>query len=108
MQIFFISPSGYLPVKNSGVKSTHGWMDDGAVQIIGVVECTGDGEKVATALEAAGCLILPDQRYGATLPAEVVTALSKYDVTASDTTATAMGRVVAKSGFNPHRVKRFQ
>jgi hypothetical protein len=116
MQIFFISPNGYMPIRNSlqGVRgqSTHGWMDTdaAATQIIGVAEIfrNGNGEQVASALEAAGIIVLPDHRFGSVVPATVVTALAPYGVTATDTTATAMAKVEAKSGFPPHKVRRFQ
>lgn len=104
-----------MPIRNALVgipgQSTHGWLDTdaGATQIIGIAEIrsNGDGEHVASALEAVGVLVLPDHRFGATLPAAVVTALAPYGVTASDTTKTAMAKVQTKSGFPPHKVKRF-
>jgi hypothetical protein len=79
-------------------------------QVIGVAEIfrNGDGEQVASALEAAGVIVLPDHRFGQTLPAAIVTVLSPYGVTATDTTATAMAKVQTKSGFPPHKIKRFQ
>ena len=117
MQLFFVSPNGYLPIRNSmqGLRGvvTHGWMDTdaGATQIIGVAEMDGrgDGEQIASALEAAGIFVLPDHRFGETLAnhPNVVTALAPYGVSATDTAATAMQKVQTKSGFPPHKVKRF-
>jgi hypothetical protein len=118
MQVFFISPDGYIPIRTAlaGIsgQSTHGWMDTdaGATQIIGVAEIrgNGNGEQVASALEAAGITVLPDHRFGETFAnhPNVVTALAPYGVTATDTTATATAKVLTKSGFPPHKVKRFQ
>lgn len=118
MQIYFISPNGYLPVRNAlqGIRgqSTHGWVDSdaGAPQIIGVVEIDGrgNGEQVALALEAAGIFVLPDHRFGETLAnhPNVVAALAPYGVTTTDTVGTAMAKIYTKSGFPPHKIKRFQ
>jgi hypothetical protein len=115
VQIFFISPNGYMPIRNTlaGIpgQSTHGWLDTaaGVTQIIGVahINGNGDGEHVASALEAAGILVLPDHRFKATLATDIVTALTPYGVSATDTTATAMAKVQTTSGFPPHKVKRF-
>lgn len=112
VQIFFIS-DGYLPVRTAlqGIpgQRTHGWQDDGATQIIGVVEIgSGDGEQVASALEAQGVALFPDHRFGgATLPTTIANALAIYGVNVADTTAAALIKVLAKSGFHPHRPKRF-
>lgn len=110
MQIYFISPNGYAQIKTSGVTSNHNWMDVGATQVIGVVEFTKGGEQIASALEAAGIFVLPDHRFGETFAnhPNIVTALTPYGVTTTDTTATAMAKVQTKSGFPPHKVKRFQ
>lgn len=89
---------------------THGWQDTDAasIAIIGVVEITtGDGEQVAAALEAAGILVLPDHRLSGPVGKPVIDALSAYGVNASDTTASAMAKVQAKSLFPPHKAKRF-
>ena len=117
MQIFFVSPTGYLAVRNAlkGIpgQHTHGWCADGddpsKDSIIGVaeIEPQGDGECVASALEAAGIHVLPDHRFGEKLTAAQVAALSKHGVIAGDTTPTAMQKIHAVSGFAPHKVKRF-
>lgn len=118
MQVFFICPDGYLPIRTAmqGLRDvrTHGWMDTdaGVTQIVGVAEVDGrgNGEQVASALEAAGIFVLPDHRFGETLAnhPNVVTALAPYGVTATDTTATAMAKVWTKSGFPAHKIRRFQ
>lgn len=113
MQIFFISPNGNDPVATAlqGIlgQSYHGWLDAGATQSIGAIEVrpNGNGEQIAAALESAGIQVLPDHRFGVTLPASAVTALARYNVTATDTTASAMSKIHAISGWPPHKARRF-
>ena len=111
IQIFFISPTGQQAAVDSaqGIKGTsiHCWTADGAKQSICVAHCGGDAEHVAIALENAGMILMPDHRSGVVVPAAVVTALSTYGVTATDTTNTAMAKVKAVSGWVTHRPRRY-
>lgn len=112
MQIFFIAPNGHAQVRDAlaGIlgQHSHGWSADGATQVIGVVEVSGDTELVATALENAGILLMPDHRFNSgPLGKPLVDALAAHGVNASDTCYTAMEKVYAKSGFPPHKIKRY-
>lgn len=104
MQIFFLAPSAVTPSHGS-----HIWQAvPGSLQIGSVEFTKGDGEQIAKDLEAQGILVLSDHRFGVTLPPAAVTALASYGVTSADTTATAMAKVFAVSGYLPHKAKRFQ
>jgi hypothetical protein len=112
-QMFFIAPNGYPQVKQSGVTSTHGWCADGddptKDQIIGVVEMAGNtnADRVIDTLEAAGIMWLPNHQNKEVIAPEHAAALAKHGVTPTDTTASAMAKVFAVSGFPPHKVSRF-
>jgi hypothetical protein len=113
-QLFFIAPKGYPQVKASGVQSTHGWCAPGddptKDAVIGVVEIHDtrkDAEYLIDKLEEAGIMWLPNHLGSQTISAEHAEALAQHGVTASDTTASAMKKVFAKSGFNPHKPSRF-
>ncbi len=113
-QLFFIAPKGYPQVKQSGVHSTHGWVADGddptKDQLIGVVEIHSshkDAEYVIDKLEAVGIMWLPNHKNATVIAPEHAAALARHGVTSSDTTASAMKKVFAKSGFPPHKPSRF-
>jgi len=113
VQIFFISPTGFMAVRNAlkGIpgQRTHGWADtdNGSNQVIGVAEVWGDTELVATALENAGILLMPDHRFNGPIGKPIVDALAAHGVNASDTCCSAMEKIHAKSGFPPHKMKRY-
>lgn len=113
IQIFFISPNGASDVKDAltGIAGCqpHGWRPDPAQgQVIGVVNVfSGDPEAVAVALETAGITVLPDHKQGAKLAAAHVQKLAQHGVIASDTTLSAMTKVLAVSGFPPLKPGRF-
>lgn len=112
-QLFFIAPNGYPQVKATGVTSTHGWCAEGddptKDQIIGVVELAGNtnAETVIDKLLAAGILWLPNAQNKEVISPEHAAALAKHGVVPTDTTASAMTKVFAVSGFPPHKPSRF-
>ena len=117
-QIFFISPSGYMPVRKaftppvSGAK-THGWTAEGddpkSQTVLGVVEMDGhcDSEVVLERLEREGILWLPNHHYGDPISAEHMRHLARHGVSLGDSTLEAMKKVHAIAGFPPLRPKRF-
>lgn len=111
IQIFFISPNGQAAAQAAvtGLHCTiHCWTTNGTPQAVCVVHVGQlKADKVATALEDAGMILLPDHRYGAVVPTAVVTALAAYGVVTTDTTMTVMKKVYGVSGWPLHKPKRY-
>ena len=110
MQIFFIADSFeavHTALQDVKGHSMHGWTADGTTQCVGVVECTGDTEIVACALEAAGINLLPDHKGSEVITAEHHTKLKQHGVLPTDTTKSAMTKVHGVSGFPPLKPKRY-
>ncbi len=117
-QIFFISPNGYMPVREAftppvaGAR-THGWSAEGddpkQRMVVGVVEMDGhcDAEKVLECLEKQGILWLPNHHRNERIPTEHVTHLSRHGVKYGDTTTEAMTKIHEVAGFSPLKPKRF-
>jgi hypothetical protein len=121
-QLFFISPSGFLPVRkafqecprdpdspgHSRGYRTHGWVaeNDNPRQdpIIGVVEIHGyhSRKEAVRLLEAQGILPLPDHRTDEKINSDHYELLKRHGVQPDHTTAQAMTAVHAISGFPPH------
>jgi len=110
-QIFFISDSkNAVEAALSGIKgaNAHFWSAEGDIQVIGVVQVGfGDPEKVATSLEDAGVLILPDHRSSVQIGSEHYERLKKHGVTDKDTTFTAMSKIHKVSGWPILKPKRY-
>jgi hypothetical protein len=121
-QLFFISPKGFMPVRQAmtpkiGGTGTHGWCDTEAGDdphkdsIIGVVEMHGDAdaEQVIDRLEAQGIMWLPNHLNNEQIKAEHAAALARHGVLPTHTTAQAMEILHGKSGFPPLKpnTKRF-
>jgi hypothetical protein len=117
-QLFFISPNGYMPVRNAfdppiiGAR-THGWSAEGddpsKDQVVGVVEMDGrcDSEQVITALESQGIMWLPNHKDNQQINPEHAQALARHGVKPNHTTAQAMTQVHSIAGFPPIKPKRF-
>lgn len=117
-QLFFISPTGFPAVRQAftppiiGAR-THGWVDEGSdphtQQIVGVVEMAGnvDAEAVIDRLEANGIMWLPNHKDNQKIHPAHAAALAKHGVAATHTTTEAMNTLFTKSGFPPHKPKRF-
>lgn len=116
-QLFFISPNGFMPVRQAldgtrhlGIAS-HGWCADGddphTDQIIGVVEMIEDAdpEQVIDRLEAQGIMWLPNHLNNEKIKPEHAAALSKHGVTKDHTTSQAMTLIHDKAGFPPLKPK---
>ena len=117
-QIFFISPKGYIPVRQAFTPhipgtNTHGWSaegDDPKTQtVIGVVEMddTTDGELVLERLEREGILWLPNHHTGGLIGQEHLSHFEKHGVMYGDSTFDAMTKVHAVAGFPPLKPRRF-
>lgn len=112
-QLYFIAPKGYPQVKQSGLKSAHGWCAEGddptKDQVIGVVELRDnmDAEKIIEIMESIGMMWLPNHFSNQIISPEHATALAKHGVLPTDTTVQAMTKVHAKAGFPPLKPKRF-
>lgn len=117
-QVFFISPNGYMPVRQaftpplSGAR-THGWSAEGddpkAQTVIGVVELDGhcDAEQVIERLEGQGIHWLPNHHGSEPIGQDHAPYLERHGVKRGDTTLQAMTKVHTVSGFSPLRPKRF-
>lgn len=117
-QIFFISPKGYLPVRQAfipGVSGarTHGWSAEGDdpknQTVIGVVEMDGscDAEAVLERLEREGILWLPNHHQNIPVSTEHVSHLGRHGVKGGDSTFDAMTKVHGVAGFPPLKPRRF-
>lgn len=101
-KIFFFSPSGYAPMKDSVLRGmlhqSHGWQADGAPWVFGVcIPAHGvDPINVTDQLTALGALPLPSVHDSAAQPhPTIVAALAQFGVTPGD-----KGLDVARKMFN--------
>ena len=109
-QIFFIADNidaVHAALRSVQGHSMHGWTADGTTQCVGVVECTGDTELVACALEAAGISLLPDHKGSEVIAPAHHNRLKQHGVLPTDTTKVAMAKVHGVSGFSPLKPKRY-
>src|SRR5579872_621820 len=106
-QIFFFSPSGFVPMKDDAIHAmceTHGWQADGATWVYGVaVPKPGvDPNSVADLLTSAGVIIIPG-KHDPTTPVDNVTqaALAQFGIKANDKGIDVARKMATASG-HPH------
>jgi len=101
MQLFFVATKGLNQIQQAldSREDFHSWSDTDHLNglTLGVIELrkSSDAEPLIAKLEGAGILWLPNHlaQPNQKISAEHVAALSKFGVTASDTTYSAMMKV---------------
>lgn len=101
-KIFFFSPSGYAPMKDSALRGmlhqSHGWQADGASWVFGVcIPAHGvDPVDVTDQLTVLGIIPLPSVHDSVTQPhSTTIAALAQFGITQGD-----KGLDVARKMFN--------
>jgi hypothetical protein len=112
-KIFFISPQGYMPLKDETLRGmlhqSHGWQPDGVTWVYGVCipKHGQDPNELADYLGSLGVRVVPGTNDPSppALPAPVLNALAVCGVVATDSPKDIVRKMATASGMSvlrPH------